>query len=177
MSKIIQQARRASRSRLPGQVVEAALREEPIALLGLASSYVEAFDPARQPPGQPKHLIDFTLTNFVDRLLENPSSQTDALLLALAVMVTGDAMRRRIRLLVGARVDATPSGTWSAPEWLRRIDETRVDRVMEIVEPLRQEVGITGRAFTAGSASPSSSASTTRQGNDREGCVRVVRED
>ena len=55
MSKIIQPGWPRQQEPSLGQVVEAALREEPIALLGLASSYVEAFHPRSQPPRHVLH--------------------------------------------------------------------------------------------------------------------------
>jgi Domain of unknown function (DUF6398) len=100
---------------------------EPLALLGLASSLLQALEPdhrspfgREQEPGLPPR--DEVLQAFFDI----PVLPTSALLSAIAALADDDVLRRRVRREVGTRGHVLP-------HWLAELDrDTAVTGVMEM---------------------------------------------
>lgn len=103
-----------------GEVVADAARAladpEPLALLLLASSLVSALDPRTADPLGDTTDDEPDAAAFVDTLVDHPSPETTALLLALAVLLPDNYLAQRAR--AAARRREHP-----VPEWLARLEE------------------------------------------------------
>lgn len=118
-----------------GSVVETALRDHPLSLLELASTYLNLLDPRGQHPLDTDTESPPPLSEIVEALILDATPATDALLLVFAALLDDEAIRMRIRLVVEAR-------KFSIPEWLHHLDDAEVTRTVESVTPLDDGVNI-----------------------------------
>ncbi len=106
-------------------VAEALAADEPLPLLGLASSFLAAFDDRRSRFGQRDPELP-ALGEVVDTFFEVELVETSALLAAIAGLGGDDVLRHRVRRELGARGHVLP-------RWLVALDEARpADRVVQM---------------------------------------------
>ena len=103
----------------------------PLALLSYVSSLLDALDPRRLSPidrargVKPRVSRDELIASFLDR----SERETSALLAVIAAYTADDVLRERIQLELLLRLEPLP-------DWLRRLGEVEVYRVVEMVHVL-----------------------------------------
>ena len=118
-------SRRRDESDLMDDVAAALAEDEPLSLLGVASSLLAAFDDRPSPGGQTEPSLpplDAVLQTFFDVDL----IETSALLAAIAGLAGDDVLRHRVRREIADRRHVLP-------RWLVALDQAEpVDRVFEL---------------------------------------------
>ncbi len=113
-------------------VATALADEHPLAMLGLVSTLLAAFDPRRRGPFDPEPQSELpSRDELVQTFLDVDLPETSALLAVIAAFSGDDMPRRRVRREISSRADALP-------RWLADLTDTRpADRVLEVVHVLR----------------------------------------
>lgn len=114
---------------LLGDVSAALESGEPLALMSMVSSVMSALDPRRADPFGRDPEPQVTLASLVDSFLGVQVPETTALLAVIAEFSDDELQATRIRREVRSRGDRLP-------EWLARLGETSVERVIDMTTEL-----------------------------------------
>ncbi|MGH3754453.1 MAG: hypothetical protein ACRDRP_17485 [Pseudonocardiaceae bacterium] len=108
-------------------VATALADEHPIAMLGLVSTLLAAFDPRRRGPFDPEPAAELpSRDELVQTFLDVDLPETSALLAVIAAFSGDDMLRRRVHREISSRADALP-------RWLADLTNTGpADRVLEV---------------------------------------------
>ncbi|MGH3873106.1 MAG: hypothetical protein ACRDSR_16635 [Pseudonocardiaceae bacterium] len=113
-------------------VATALADEHPLALLGLVSTLLAAFDPRRRGPFDPEPESELpSRDELVQSFLDVDLLETSALLAVIAAFSGDDMLRHRIRHEISSRADALPHRLADLT------DTVPADRVFEAVHVLR----------------------------------------
>jgi hypothetical protein len=112
-------------------VADALATGEPLALLGLTSSFLTAFDPrvTRYAFSRDEASALPSRDELVESFLEAPMVETSAFLTAIAALLGNDLLRSRVRREVAARGDVLP-------RWLLELDRATPGEIVEMGDVL-----------------------------------------
>ncbi|HKR50793.1 MAG TPA: hypothetical protein VJT72_14665, partial [Pseudonocardiaceae bacterium] len=112
-------------------VATALADEHPLAMLGLGSTLLSAFDPRRCGPFDSEPAAELpSRDELVQTFLDVDLLETSALLAVIAAFSGDDMLRGRVRREISSRADALP-------HWLADLPDTGpADRVLEVVHVL-----------------------------------------
>jgi hypothetical protein len=111
------------------QIAKALDDDDPLTLLGLASTLLAALDPRSRHPFE-RQAVGPSRDDMVDSLLAVPLPETSALLVAIAALSGDEVLSRRVHREITERVDAPP-------RWLADLHRTTaLPRAVEITHAL-----------------------------------------
>jgi hypothetical protein len=144
--------RRPQRRREPDlveQIADAIDTGEPLALLGLAGTFLDLVDPRSGHPLHPDPDRP-TREQFVDSLLAAPLPETSALLAAVAALAGDDLLRRRVSREITDRAHALPQWLSELPRALATPRAVQVTHALGDADDVMVSVSLPGgHALTA----------------------------